>query len=68
MSDKEVGIFVLTLILSLILLGVNENLNGLATLIGTVEICDSFLSTLLGLELDITLTSTVTAGESFEFA
>jgi hypothetical protein len=68
MSDKEVSIFVLTLIFSLILLGVNENLDGFATLIRTVEICDSFLSTLLGLKLDITLTSTVTAGESFEFA
>lgn len=67
-SDEKVGVFALTLLFSLVLLGVNEDLNDFTSLIGTVELLNSFLSALLSLELNISLTSTVTACESFEFA
>lgn len=67
-SDEEIGVSALTLLFSLVLLGVDENLDDFSVLLGTVEFFNSFLSALLSLKLNVTLTSTVTAGESFEFA
>ena len=68
MSNKKVGIPAFSLILSVIFLGVDENLDLLTVLSGSIKFLNSFLGTLLSLKLDITLSSAVTSGECFEFA
>jgi len=67
-SDKQICVFVLSLFFSIILLCVDENLDGLSTLIGTIKGLNCCLSALLSLKLNIPLSSAVSTWECFEFA
>jgi len=64
--NVQVGISV-TLVLSVILLGMNHNLDIFFTNLGIVQLLDCLLGSILSFKLNITKSSTFTIGINFEF-